>query len=54
MELRRFGKHKQRTWLKAKPIQGKDLLAIAVVCLIVALGLSLMVLNGGRFYNPFR
>ncbi|WP_312191118.1 energy-coupling factor transporter transmembrane component T [Enterococcus sp.] len=53
MELRRFGKHKQRTWLKAKPIQGKDLLAIAVVCLIVALGLSLMVLNGGRFYNPF-
>ncbi len=23
MELRRFGKHKQRTWLKAKPIQAK-------------------------------
>ena len=41
MELRRFGKHKQRTWLKAKPIQGKDLLAIAVVCLIVALGIVL-------------
>lgn len=53
MELRRFGKHKQRTWYSAQKLSLVDyvvmLLALAVFCL----SLWLFVLNQGRFYNPF-
>lgn len=53
MELRRLGKHKKRTWLKARPLQAKDFVAILLTGCIVLIGISLFFVNGGRFYNPF-
>jgi energy-coupling factor transport system permease protein len=54
MELRRFGKKKSRTWLLAKPLKRNDYLALLLVILLCAAGISLLFINGGRFYNPFR
>ncbi|MGM0302034.1 energy-coupling factor transport system permease [Enterococcus sp. AZ048] len=54
MELRRFGKKKGRTWLLAKPLKRKDYIALFLVLLLCSAGILLLVVNGGRFYNPFR
>ncbi|WP_312542535.1 energy-coupling factor transporter transmembrane component T [Enterococcus sp.] len=54
MELRRFGKHKTRTWLKARPMKKADSAAISCTICIVLIGVSLFFVNGGRFYNPFQ
>lgn len=54
MELRRFGKKKSRSWLLAKPLRRNDYLAIIVVVLLCSVGIWLLVVNGGRFYNPFK
>ncbi|AYM73352.1 MULTISPECIES: energy-coupling factor transporter transmembrane component T family protein [Enterococcus] len=53
MELRRFGKKKGRTWLSAKPLQRNDYLALFLVVLFCSIGILLVILNDGRFYNPF-
>ena len=53
MELRRFGKNKNRTWYKARPFGSNDLVVIAITFIMVAIGISLFFLNQGRFYNPF-
>lgn len=52
MELRRFGKKKSRTWLLAKPLKRNDYLALLLVILLCAAGISLLFIDGGRFYNP--
>lgn len=54
MELRRFGKKKGRTWLIAKPLQTADYIALAVVGVLCLGGVALLVLDHGRFYNPFQ
>ena len=54
MELRRFGKKKSRTWLLAKPLKRNDYIALLVVIILCSAGICLLVVNGGRFYNPFR
>ena len=54
MELRRFGKKKGRTWLLAKPLKRNDYLALLLVVILCSVGIVLLVVNGGRFYNPFR
>lgn len=53
LELRSFGKKKQRTWYSAKPFTKKDYttLTIAVLFMIVALIVTFQ--DGSRFYNPF-
>ena len=53
MELRSFGKHKKRTWYRARPFRRADILAMAVCVLLLALALFLNVYNGSRFWNPF-
>ena len=53
MELRRFGKHKKRTWYSSKPFTKIDLFVIFLSILIVLLSFILIYLNGSRFYNPF-
>lgn len=53
MELRRFGKHKKRTWYSSKPFTKTDLFVIFLSIIIVVLSFVLIYLNGSRFYNPF-
>lgn len=53
MELRRFGKNKERTWYRAKPFKKSDIFVIIGVVLIVGMGVGLFFVNGGRFFNPF-
>lgn len=54
MELRSFGKHKQRTWYRARPFAKADYVVIVGSTLLVVIAIALNIVNGGRFYNPFR
>ncbi len=53
MELRGFGKHKKRTWYSFQPVARRDIIAIAISCIILLLMIAFMFVNQGRFYNPF-
>lgn len=53
MELRGFGRGTGRTWLVRTPLRGPDLVLIAISVVLVAAPIVLLVLNGGRFWNPF-
>lgn len=53
MELRRFGKEKQRTWYAGRDFTKWDYLTIAFSVLLMAVSMFLTFLNGSRFYNPF-
>lgn len=54
MDLRGFGKNKQRTWYSEKSLENNDYIAI-VMCVVIALcGLMLVFfVNHSRFWNPF-
>ena len=54
MELRGFGKGKKRTWYMGRPFRPADILAMVFCVLLPAAAIALNVLNGGRFWNPFR
>ena len=54
MELRGFGKGKKRTWYMGRPFRKGDIAAMGVCALLLAAAIGLNVLNGGRFWNPFR
>ncbi len=54
MELRSFGKGKQRTWYRARPFATLDFVMIGISVLLVLIAVWLNIRNGGRFYNPFR
>ncbi len=53
MELRGFGKHKKRTWYRARNFRAADIICIVVCVLMIAVAMLLNYLNGSRFYNPF-
>ncbi|MBO4831467.1 MAG: energy-coupling factor transporter transmembrane protein EcfT [Oscillospiraceae bacterium] len=53
MELRGFGKGKKRTWYMARPFKAADIAAMAVCALLLGASITLNVINGGRFWNPF-
>ena len=53
MELRGFGRGRGRTWLVRTPLRGRDLVLIALAVLLVAVPIVLLVVDGGRFWNPF-
>lgn len=53
MELRGFGKHKKRSWYSERPFRAPDYTAIIFVCLLMVISLTLNVINGGRYFNPF-
>lgn len=54
MDLRGFGKNKNRTWYSSKSLKKQDFIAIliALVFLIGSISVSLFI-NHSRFYNPF-
>ena len=53
MELRGFGKGKNRTWYSGRKFRKADLLCMLVCLLMIVLSLALTYFNGGRYYNPF-
>lgn len=53
MELRGFGKKKQRSWYSKRPLQTGDYLALAfIICFFIA-AMVITFYDGSRFYNPF-
>ncbi len=53
MELRGFGKNKKRTWYMGRKFSKLDILAMIFCALLLVISLSLNVMNGSRFWNPF-
>lgn len=53
MELRGFGKNKKRTWIMERPLKKGDYIALLTAVLMLAVSVLFMVLNGGRYFNPF-
>lgn len=54
MELRRFGKNKKRTWYSHQAMEMKDYGMILSALAVLVLGIVLIFVNQGRFYNPWR
>ena len=53
MELRGFGKDKNRTWYSARKFTKMDFISMIVCTLLMILSFVLAALNGGRYFNPF-
>lgn len=53
MELRSFGKKKKRSWYSGRPFTSLDFIALSIVLLLLIFSITMNVINGGRFYNPF-
>lgn len=53
MELRGFGKGKKRTWYSSRPFKASDYLSMVCCALMLAASLTMNILNGGRYFNPF-
>lgn len=53
MELRGFGKGKNRTWYSGRKFSKMDILCMVMCLFLVILSLTLTYLNGGRYFNPF-
>ena len=53
MELRGFGKNKNRSWYMSRKFSKMDILCIVVCVIIVIISFVLTALNGSRYYNPF-
>lgn len=53
MELRGFGRNHKRTWIVERPFKKADYLAIGIAVLALLVSVVCIVLNGGRFFNPF-
>lgn len=53
MELRGFGKGRQRSWYSGRPFSRLDVAAMAFCVVLMAVSLLLTLLNGSRFFNPF-
>lgn len=54
MELRGFGKNKKRTWYMAKKFAVADYICMIVCAGLLICSIALNIINGGRFYNPFK
>lgn len=53
MELRGFGKNKKRTWIVERSFQKGDYIALLLALFMLLASGACMILNGGRFFNPF-
>jgi len=53
MELRGFGKNKQRGWYSARPFNRADKAALIISVLLFAAGMWFTFYSGSRFFNPF-
>jgi len=53
MELRGFGRLKARTWYAARAFTRGDFAVVGAGALFIGLSVLTLVLNRGRFFNPF-
>ncbi len=53
MELRGFGKAKNRTWYSGRKFSKMDFLCMVSCVLLLILSFALTYFNGGRYFNPF-
>jgi energy-coupling factor transport system permease protein len=53
MELRGFGKNKNRTWYSGKPFTKADIATLIISVLLFVLAMWFIFKDGSRFYNPF-
>ncbi len=53
MELRGFGKKKNRSWYSKKKLTGADYITIAFIVVFTVATLVITYADGNRFYNPF-
>jgi energy-coupling factor transport system permease protein len=53
MELRGFGKNKQRTWYSGRPFKTGDLITVVLGAAILLFSILFTYADGERFYNPF-
>lgn len=53
MELRGFGKNKNRTWYVQRPFRRNDYIAIGIGILLLAASVVITFYDGSRFFNPF-
>lgn len=53
MELRAFGNKKKRTWYNEKDFEKNDYICILISCIIFIIVILGIILNKGRFFNPF-
>lgn len=53
MELRGFGRGRGRTWYDVKPMRLRDWATILGAAAVVAAAIVLVVVDGGRYWNPF-
>jgi len=53
MELRGFGRLKKRTWYSSRRFAKGDFIIVGFCALCLLLSISTLILNNGRFYNPF-
>lgn len=53
MELRGFGRGRGRTWFDQRPLRTRDVVVMVGAVLLLAASIALVVLGGGRWWNPF-
>lgn len=53
MELRAFGNNKKRTWFNIRRFEKQDYLAIIILISLLVVAVTMVKINGSRFYNPF-
>lgn len=53
MELRRFGQKAKRTWYVQRAFTRIDYMVMVLAVLLMAVAFGLIMVNQGRFYNPF-
>ncbi|WP_394205152.1 hypothetical protein [Lactococcus chungangensis] len=51
---RHFGKKQKRTWYQMRPFNERDKRAILLAGFSVIISIILIIINGGRLWNPFR
>lgn len=54
MELRGFGKNKNRTWYMRRPFTGKDYSVIIFTIVFTIVAMIVTFYDGSRFFNPFQ
>lgn len=53
MDLRCFGKEKDRTWYVKRKFSRNDLIALIIGIIITVVAIAVTIINGSRYFNPF-
>lgn len=53
LELRGFDRQRRRSWYASRPLAARDVVILVLSVTVLATAIAMLVVNGGRFYNPF-